>query len=192
MDEALFTGRLMSGERILWTGRPAVGVLFTSRDFFMVPFSLFFLGFSIFWMAGATAATSAASASGRGFDIFFPLFGVPFILAGLFFTMGRFAADAWLRGRTAYALTNRRILISRAGPFSSFTALPLGQLPDVRLSEDGRGRGTIRFGAAASLWNNRSMAVWMPSLDPTPQFLAIDGVRSVFDRIQELNSKPGG
>jgi hypothetical protein len=97
--------------------------------------------------------------------------------------VGRFLLDAWVRGGMLYAVTNKRILISRSGPFSKFTALSLDRLPDASISENAGGRDTIQFGAPAQVGRN-SMSSWTPSLDPTPQFIAIDNARSVFDQIQ--------
>ena len=49
MQTDAFLGLLLKGERMVWWGQPAQGLLFTSKDWFMVPFSLMFLGFSVFW-----------------------------------------------------------------------------------------------------------------------------------------------
>ena len=66
---------------------------------------------------------------------------------------GRFVVDAWLRGKTYYAVTSRRILIARWGIGSKLTALGLDRLPDVQLSQGVDGRGTIRFGQPATpMW----------------------------------------
>jgi hypothetical protein len=174
--------RLQSGERIIWSGTPAQGVLLTSRDWLLIPFSLMWGGFAIFWEA--TVLTQAKAPN------FFALWGIPFILIASYFIAGRFLFDAWVRRGISYALTNRRILISRSAPFSNFTALTLNRLPDASLSERADGRGTIRFGQQAPIWGRRGFASWTPSLDPTPQFIAIENARSVFDQIQ-MASKSG-
>jgi hypothetical protein len=58
-------------------------------------------------------------------------------------------------------------------------------LPDASISEGAGGRGTIRFGEPTPIWSNRSgISSWTPTLDPTPQFIAIENARSVFDQIQ--------
>jgi hypothetical protein len=175
MDEALFSDRLLAGERVRWSGRPGAGIVFTARDLFLVPFSLAWCGFAIFWTVTATGAKAPG---------FFTLWGVMFVCIGLYFVFGRFLVDAWVRSGTRYALTDRRILILRTGPFANFTALALSQTSGAQLSERPGGRGTIRFGPGMSMWNNRSLSIWMPSTDPTPQFLAIEDARRVFDMIQ--------
>jgi hypothetical protein len=177
MSDNLFQGRLLPGERVSWAGRPGRGVRFTARDIFLIPFSLAWCGFAIFWTVMATRA------GGPGF---FTLWGMMFVCVGLYFVGGRFIADAWIRGRLRYAVTDRRILIARAAPFGKFTALSLSQLPEIDLAERGDGRGTIRFGPATSTWNHRPSAAWSPALDTTPQFIAIEDSRRIFDLIQTL------
>ena len=49
MSTTDLTDRMLTGERILWSGRPAQGLLFTSRDVFLIPFSLLWGGFAVFW-----------------------------------------------------------------------------------------------------------------------------------------------
>jgi hypothetical protein len=124
-----------------------------------------------------------------GAPSFFDLWGAMFICIGLYFVFGRFVVDAFIRRGMRYAVTDRRVLIARAGPFSKFTAIGLNQLPDVNLNEGRSGRGTIRFGQAASMWGNRGMGEWTPAFDPTPQFIAIDDVHRVFDLIQRSTSQ---
>ncbi|HXU99191.1 MAG TPA: hypothetical protein VG166_01680 [Caulobacteraceae bacterium] len=182
MDQDAFRDRLLPGERLVWSGRPGQGIVFTGRDLFLVPFSILWCGFAVFW---------TVMASGDHAPQFFPLFGLLFVCVGLYFVAGRFVFDAWVRRGMSYALTDRRILILRSPPFNNFTALNLDRLPDAQLSESAGGRGTIRFGQRASAFGRQGMSYWSPALDPTPQFLAIDDVRSVFDKIQRsAQSRP--
>lgn len=189
MDTTAFVDRLLPGERILWAGRPSTGILFTPRDVFLVPFSLLWCGFAIFWEATVAVfdvhlSRSSDSGSQAAMPGFFLLFGGVFVCVGLYFVFGRFAVDAWLRNSTRYAVTDRRILIARSGPLGAFMTLSLDRLPDVRLREGAGGRGTIQFGHQVSMFGNRGFGSWSPALDPTPQFLAIEGVRDVFNIIQ--------
>jgi hypothetical protein len=111
-----------------------------------------------------------------------------FVLIGLFLIFGRFFVDAWIRAGVVYALTDRRILILRSRPWVSFQSVSLGRLPEATLNETSNGRGTIRFGPALAIWNSRAVGgfgAWVASLDPTPQFLAIEDVEKVFASIQE-------
>ena len=174
-----FAGRLLPGERVVWSGQPKRGLLLMPRDLFLIPFSLLWCGFAIFWTVMATST---------GGPDFVTLWGLMFVSIGLYFVFGRFIVDAWVRRGLHYAVTDRRILITRPAPFGRFTALKLGQLPDIDLNEGGDGRGTIRFGQPLAMWGNRGMSTWSASLDPTPQFLAIEGARRVFDMIERAQA----
>jgi hypothetical protein len=182
--------RLLPGERILWSGQPAQGLLLTGQDAFVIPFSLFWCGAISIPVVGLLSHPEKADIGG--------LFLVPFVLIGLYMLVGRFLIDAWIRRGVQYAVTDKRILIWRPGPFSKFTSLNLDRLPGLSISERASGRGTIRFGEPMTMqwgmrWGrnyNNNLGSAMPSLDPTPQFLAIENARSVFDRIQQVT--PGG
>ena len=119
-----FQNVLLKGEKLLWTGKPARGLLFTPQDWFWIPFSLMWCGFAIFWEA--TVVSSPKSPD------FMKLWGVPFVLVGLYMVVGRFVLDAWLRRGARYAVTNKRVLISRPWPFASFSAM--GLRPDAGTS----------------------------------------------------------
>lgn len=169
-----FPARLLDGERVLWTGRPGQGVRFTARDGLLIPFSLLWGGFAVFWETRVVAGNA---------PFFFRLWGVPFALAGVYLILGRFFVDAWLRANTRYAITNRRILIVRSGTFGRLTSLDLDRLPDLQLTERADGSGTIRFGAPAPYLAG-GWAIWTPALDPVPQFIAIENAQRAFDQIQ--------
>jgi len=177
MADDLFTSRLLSGERILWSGKPGQGLLLTAQDIYAIPFSLLWCGIVIVGMIGASRTAGVDS-----------LVLALFLCFGLYMLGGRFVVDAWIRRDLRYAVTNKRILIARPAPFSRFTALSLEQLPEVDLKERANGRGTIRFGqrVAAWGWGYQGMS---PAFDPNPQFLAIDDARRVFDLIQRTARK---
>ncbi len=166
-----FRKNLLSDEKILWQGAPAQGLVFTRQDWFLIPFSAMWGGFAFFW----EAATQA--------PLLMRLWGIPFVLVGLYLIVGRFVLDASVRRGTQYAVTNRRILIFLSGPFAKLTTISLNQLPETSLIGEANGRGTIRFGQTVSGWNN-SFSSWTPSLDPTPQFFAIENAGAVYNMIQ--------
>jgi hypothetical protein len=176
MQTNAFQGLLLKGEKIVWWGRPVQGLLLTSKDWYLVPFSLMFASFAVFWEINVLNAPHSPA--------FMKLWGAPFLFGGLYLVVGRFLVDAWARRGITYALTNRRILILRGAPFAKLTALTFDRVPSVNLIERGGGRGTIRFGLDQPVLFNRGYSVWSPAFDPTPQFIAIEDARTVFDHIQ--------
>lgn len=173
MDD--IANRLMPGEKLLWRGQPGQGLRLSPRDGLLIPFSLAWCGFAVFWES-TVARTNA--------PWFFLLWGGMFVAVGVYFVIGRFIFDAWLRFNTQYAVTDRRVLILRSGAFSSFVALSREQMPQTQLTESANGRGTIVFGQPASAWAGNRLRGFTPALDPTPQFIAIENARSVFETIQ--------
>ena len=178
VDQAI-SAEIAPGERLLWSGRPAGGILFHRGDVFLIPFSLLWAGFAIFWEI--TAARSRAGA-------FFSLWGLAFVLIGLYFVAGRFIVDAWQRGQTAYGLTNQRaIIVSRAlGGGRRVKSLPLRALSEVTLSERPDGSGTITLGQVAGLWTMAFVgdAAW-PGVPRPPRFEMIPHVREVYDQLRQ-------
>src|SRR3989442_9848335 len=79
------TRELMSGERLLWAGRPRQGVFARPFDVFLIPFGLFWCGLSIFWEAAAFSSHEPPLVR---------LSGLPFVLIGLYMVFGRFLLDA--------------------------------------------------------------------------------------------------
>src|ERR1051326_4937198 len=128
---------LSLGERLLWSGQPRRGFRLRSSDAFVIPFSLLWCGFAIFWEASVVT---------KGAPFFFMLWGIPFILVGLYIVFGRFFVDARTRGRTFYGVTSQRIIIV-SGLFSQQTkTLQLRTLSDISLSK----RSDILAGASLS------------------------------------------
>ncbi|HEY6263813.1 MAG TPA: hypothetical protein VIW93_03335 [Candidatus Acidoferrum sp.] len=101
---------MLSGESVYWAAMPNPSVIFHSDDWAAVPFSLLWGGFAIFWEAGALGYWGNGSRGG-GPSLFMVIWGVPFVLIGQYMIWGRFLNDAWLKRRTYYAITNKRLLI---------------------------------------------------------------------------------
>jgi hypothetical protein len=128
---------LYPNERVLWSGRPDPAVNFTSGDVYLIPFGLFFLCFSIFWEVGASSAPIG----------FFPLFGIPFVLVGLYYVIGRFFVKHYTKKRTAYAITERRAIVL-IGASNLRDVNPGEGSRTIRRSRDGR-HMTVSFAPVA-------------------------------------------
>lgn len=128
---------LRPGERLLWSGAPRTGLRTESSDLFAIPFGIFFLGFSVFWIAGA-----ASSGGSR----VFPLFGLPFVAVGLHLVIGRFFVDAWQRRRTVYGVSTNRVLVLTDFFSTRTKSQGLGTVADIALDERADGSGSVTFG----------------------------------------------
>jgi len=104
-SQAGWDGILVEGEEILWQGRPDGQIVWRSLLAPETAFGVFFTGFAAVWIKMASWIGSAAPDTGGVIDIF-PLFGLPFVLIGLYMIVGRIFADAYLRRGTHYTLTN--------------------------------------------------------------------------------------
>ncbi len=132
---------LLPGETLLWTGRPDPAKHVSASDVFLVPFSLLWGGFAIFWLITVLV---------EGAPVPFALFGVPFVAVGLYFIFGRFIYKAYRKRQTVYGLTEGRALVAVGS--GSLSEAPLQQTPmDRRRSRDGR-HLTVTFGRSAGGW----------------------------------------
>lgn len=135
MDDYSFARPYLgAGEIILWKGKPGRGNLVTTQEAFMIPFSIFWCGFAIFWEA--TALTGDA-------PLLFKLWGIPFVCVGLYMLFGRFIWTAYIRKRTAYVITNKKIIRARGNKIDMLEAK---NMPAARTTVFRDGSGTILFG----------------------------------------------
>lgn len=87
-------------EKVIWSGKP-VKKAFILPGLASIPFGLIFVGFSIFWMWGASLG---------GAPDFFTLFGLPFILIGIAVTFGPTILQLMRYKNTEYMITNKRLI----------------------------------------------------------------------------------
>ncbi|NPA27139.1 MAG: PH domain-containing protein [Chloroflexi bacterium] len=181
---------LDSGERLLWVGQPKPGIWLRPSDGFRFAFGLVWLCFSLFWEASALAMAFQAKAKGQGDFVvwIFPLFGLPFVLIGLYWVVGQFWMDAWRRARTCYGVTDRRILILSPSLWKGriLKSLDLASLGEITLHERGDGYGTILFGSEMP-WFTQYHYWWgIPFRYTVPQFENIPEARRVYNLILRL------
>ncbi len=166
--QAAVIRELQAGEHLLWSGIPRQGLRFRSGDIFMVPFSLFWGGFAFFWEYNVVNNNKA--------PFFFMLWGVPFVLIGIYLIVGRFFADNYQRSRTYYGVTDQRVLILSGIWTREVKTISLQNLNEISLTERSDSSGDILFGPRM----HKKMV---------PTFELIDNVRQVYDLIQRTQRK---
>jgi hypothetical protein len=200
LEDATMTiqSQLVSGESIVWMSKPNPSVIFHKQDLFLIPFSLLWGGFAIFWEGSVAGFWNHGSRSGAW--IFGMIWGIPFVLIGQYLIWGRFIYDLWLKGRTYYALTNRRVLVLQKGWSQKIVAAYLDSLPALTKEGSGSGPGTLSFapdtsffsgfagGTSSSRRNN--WGAWNSmGISGTPIFRDIDNLDYVYRLLSDLREK---
>lgn len=169
-------------ETVLWSGAPPPGLRLRRVDAVLIPFSLMWGSFSIFWEGTVMAS---------GAPWFFRLWGVPFVFVGLYLIAGRFFVDAFFRERTSYTVTDRAAYVARDGVLPAVRRYAGSALDSIQFEPQANGAGTIRFGAQIPLWwsfrGGRSWSVWNDaSLDA---FQSIPDAQRVYGLVLSARGK---
>ena len=109
---------LASGEKLLWAGRPAQGIVLTRQDGYLIPFGVLLV------------------AAGLRF--------IPMIIYILI--VGRLLANLWYRSRLIYGVTDRRAIILSGMRRRSVQSIYFSSLITLKLEERRNRSGTIYFG----------------------------------------------
>lgn len=179
--EDVLRRELGPSERLHWFGQPRQGIMLRSSDALLIPFSLMWGGFAIFWEA-SVLLTNAPK--------FFALWGIPFVIIGLYMIVGRFWTDARQRANAFYGVTNERVLIV-SGLFSQQTkSLNLETLADLSISEKSDGVGTITFGSVPFWAWMYGGAVWPGmGMQLVPQLELVPDACAVYDLIRKAQKE---
>jgi hypothetical protein len=169
--------QLSTGERVLWSGQPRQGIILRGADAFMIPFSLLWGGFAIFWELSVINSNAPA---------FFVLFGIPFVLIGIYLIIGRFFFEAKHRAHTYYAVTNERVLIVSGLFGRKVQSLNLRTLSDLSLSETKGDEGTITFGGGSPFGSMFGGFSGWPGMGAYlgPRFELVANAKTIFETIR--------
>ena len=179
---------LTSGETVVWAGQPQNSVIFHKEDAYLIPFSLLWGGFAIFWEASVSGMWGAR-ANGRW--TFGMLWGIPFVLMGRYVIWGRFFYAAWLKRRTHYAVTNRRVIVVQNGCRRQMASAYIDTLPTLIKEGGSSGIGILRFVQPQPMWsNNRGWGAWNGlSVRGVPTFVDIEDVDAVYRLVSDLRER---
>jgi hypothetical protein len=180
--QSQFHSDLLPGESLRWTGQPLRRIIFHTSDWFAVPFSLMWGGFAIFWECSASGQGNSAH-HGLGTDLFFSLWGIPFVLIGQYFIWGRFLFTAWKKSRTFYAVTKKRVIVLNTVRNRKVTDAFISGLSSVSLTTRADGVGTIEFAPEPQL-----TSTWYSNRNRGGPQMDIDLGRLVFFDIPEAKS----
>ncbi len=169
---------LALNERLLWSGRPRPGIMLRAADIFYIPFSLLWGGLAIFWEASVVIGKA---------PFFFALWGIPFVLFGLYLIFGRFLVGVWQRSKTYYGLSDERAIIVSGLVSKSVKSINLKTLGEVSINQKADGSGTITFGPTNMMALRYSLMPW-PGTEryQVPSFEMIPDVKRVYGLIQSV------
>ncbi len=190
--DSVIATQLLPEEHLFWVGQPKRGLRLQASDATVIPFSLMWGGFAIFWETGVILA---------GAPWIFKLFGIPFVLVGLHLMVGRFWVDAWQRARTYYGVSDRRIIIVKEFFQESVESLYYNAIGQVYLTTCKDGSGTIVFGTPSlgqkevspitidpSPFDEKPKSRWRPAHPAAFALRMIEDVRDVYDMILKLQA----
>jgi len=194
LGREVFRGRLAPDEDVMWCGQPKTSVLFDANDIFLVPFSLLWGGFALFWEGSVIAALlRGETKSGNGGDLLmFAIGGIVMVLIGLYMIVGRFFGKRWLRRRTHYMVTDKRAVVLVSIKTGRILSLDLECLTALSKSIRKDGIGTIRL-EKGSPWSNRQdntgldlLGYLLSRQKPPSVFYDIAEADRVYELINEL------
>jgi hypothetical protein len=180
---------LTSGESVLWAGRPSTRVLFHGEDAYLIPFSLLWGGFALFWELGVAGYWGFEKPQ-IGSPVFMLLWGIPFVVVGQYMIWGRFVCAVWKKKRTHYAVTNRRVIVVQDGWKHKVASAYIDTIPSLMKENRSREFGTLRF-AQETMWSGRDgWALWdRMAIRNVPTFMDIEDVDFVYRLVSGLREK---
>ena len=175
-SEQSLAQQLDAGERLLWTGRPGQGLKVRGTDALLIPFSILWGGFAIFWEFTVIRF---------GAPLMLRLWGVPFVAFGLYLIIGRFVWDARRRSHTVYAVTDRRVMIIEGAARRRIRTLNLRAIDEVALVERRNGSGDVLLGAPPRRF---PFGGWSEDDVQPPRLEFLPRVREVYDIIRQAHA----
>jgi hypothetical protein len=164
---------LEPSEKLLWVGRPTQGIVFTPADWYLIPFSLLWLGIALvnFWHGIKTPQPIAG------------LMAVLVMGVGIYVVVGRYLTDWLYRSRLIYGVTDRRAIIVSGVLSRSVQSIDLSSLSGLKVEERGDGTGTISFGDQRTYGMHGSGYHISHALGT--QFFRVTNVRMVYSIVHE-------
>jgi len=170
---------LKPGESVLWAGQPS-SLEYMKSSMLALLFFIPWTAFSIYWVARASGFKIPDLSQG-GFA-FFPLFGLPFVLIGVW-GLGYPLREKIKAKNVIYAITTQRVIIIEGSKSATYKSFYPHQLKNIERIQKHDNSGTIYFYQEAytdSDGHKRYEKIG---------FIGIPNVRSVENQIIELAIK---
>lgn len=141
MDSAApFQAQLRADESLLWNGVPDPRVWLTSADKFMIPSSLLWAAFVLYWEYRVVADKDG---------LFGAVWGGAFCAFAVYYVVGRFVYKHYRKKRTFYGITSQRAVIISGGLVRDIALTHRDAA--VRRTRDGRHASVLIDGAGSGL-----------------------------------------
>ncbi len=135
---------MVADEYILWKGKPGKGKIFELSDLYIIPISIvLFVGLICNVYVNMLRADDSVSER---------IIIVLYVLIAFYILIGRFIRVWFIRSKSYYVITNRKIIRKRMGKIDT---LSLSNMPAMDAKLYKNGYGTISFGRIG-YYNNRN------------------------------------
>ncbi|GAV20043.1 hypothetical protein MMIC_P1004 [Mariprofundus micogutta] len=138
--KAVVSAELDASETLLWSAQPRQGMFLRPSDSMMIPFSMLWGGFAIYWEFQVITGDA---------PLFFMLLGLPFVFIGLYLIIGRFFYDAKMREKTFYGITDKRVIILNGIRTKAVRSVAIEEITDMHVYEGPNGSGIIALAPEA-------------------------------------------
>ena len=191
LQQAMF-GALLPGERVVWSGQPDYRRIFSRQDLFLVPFSLMWGGFAIFWELAALGLGGRMAADENPAPLVFKLWGIPFVVVGLYLIFGRFIVKRIVRRRTIYAVTDQRVIVLRRVAGTRIDTGHIHSLANVGATINASGYGSIDFRAHPGAFSRGTTGgdAWVTGLRGLV-FTDVPDAQQALAAIEEVRARGG-
>jgi hypothetical protein len=183
----LIEREILKDEKVLWYGQPDRNIMFHAADLFLIPFAVFWCGFMAFWEYKLWTLLAEGEIVPV---IVFMVFGIPFILIGLYMLFGRFFWDRYRKARTHYYVTDKRVIVIKDVFNRTICAQFLSNLPCINKIKRKDGSGTLRFGNTPLgyvSYSNDLMDQWPVNAgQDVPVFHDLNDVDIVYDIVNRV------
>lgn len=177
----LFQPHLEADERLVWTGQPKQGVVFTGMDVIALPFGIIWLLLSLVFEAMAIFGDTDE------ISWVFVCIGLPFVYIGMQMAFIRFFMDKNRRAKTFYAVTDKRAIVLEAYTPPRIFTYSQSDLFDLRINRR-NGNADVLFGGWKIPQRKRTNLFYWP-YGIISGFRMIAEAETVYALLGEMRSK---